>query len=187
MFLQSNAEHIPSFEGGGEEVGERKEEGDDIKDRLIFCAICWLVLSLPSHYIMSEIVNKQITTAHQRARRGSSTPSFSGGLSGKKTFVFTVHFNNISHFYLYRQKERKKKELHEDLYEPLSPNWPSIYGTCHSQDAEVPSQLFMARLPIMAHHSLNGIQPFTSECRPVPFFFQIEAVSPAEHAGEGCY
>lgn len=59
---------------------------------------------------MSEIVNKQITTAHQRARRGSSTPSFSGGLSGKKTFVFTGHFNNISHFYLYRQKKRKKKE-----------------------------------------------------------------------------
>lgn len=51
----------------------RKEEGEDIKDRLIFCAIYWLVLSQPSHYIMSKIVNKQITTAHQRSQRGSGT------------------------------------------------------------------------------------------------------------------
>lgn len=70
MFLQSNAEHIPPFAGkkqekkGGEK--RRKEEGEDIKDCLIFRAIYWLVLSQPSHYIMSKIVNKQITTAHQR-------------------------------------------------------------------------------------------------------------------------
>lgn len=107
---------FPRLREGGQKSGERKEEGDDIKDRLIFCAIYWLVLSLPSHYIMSEIVNKQITTAHQRARRGSSTPSFSGGLSGKKTFVFTVHFNNISHFYLCRQKKERKKKSYIRIY-----------------------------------------------------------------------
>lgn len=107
MFLQSNAEHIPSFEGGGEKkVGERKEEGDDIKDRLIFCAICWLVLSLPSHYIMSEIVNKQITTAHQRARRGSSTPSFSGGLSGKK-HLFLLSILIIYPIFICTAKKKK--------------------------------------------------------------------------------
>lgn len=51
------------------------------------------------------------------------------------------------------------RKLQEDLSEPLS----SIYGTCHSQDAAVSSALFMTRHPIMAHHSLNGIQLFTSE------------------------
>lgn len=80
MFLQSNAEHIPRLQGKNKKKKEkkgwekrRKEEGEDIKDRLIFCAIYWLVLSQPSHYIMSKIVNKQITTAHQRPQRGSGT------------------------------------------------------------------------------------------------------------------
>lgn len=59
----------------------------------------------------------------------------------------------------------------EDLYGPLSRNWPSIYGTCHSQDAEVPSQLFMARHPITAHHSLNGTQPFGAARRPAAAIF----------------
>lgn len=77
MFLQSNAEHIPPFAGKNKKKkwGEkrRKEEGGHIKGRLIFCAIYWLVLSQPSHYIMSKIVNKQITTAHQRPQQGSGT------------------------------------------------------------------------------------------------------------------
>lgn len=72
--------------------------------------------------------------------------------------------------------------MHEDLCEPLSLAWLSIYGTCHSQDAEVPSLLFMTRHPIMAYHSLNGIQLFTSEYQPVSFFFQIGHVN-GEHAG----
>lgn len=38
----------------------------------------------------------------------------------------------------------------------------------------------------MAYHSLNGIQLFTSEYRPVPFFFQIEAMSLLNVQG-GCY
>lgn len=81
----------------------RKEEGEDIKDRLIFCAIYWLVLSQPSHYIMSKIVNKQITTAHQRPQRGSGThcPALEVSLpptEEEKTFVFTVHLNNIYQF-----------------------------------------------------------------------------------------
>lgn len=91
-------------------------------------------------------------------------------LRRKKTFVFTVHLNNI---YLFV----KRKGLLEDLCEPLSMAWLSNYGTCHSQDAELPSLLFMTRHPIMAYHSLNGIQLFTSEYRPVSFFFQIEAMS----------
>lgn len=62
----------------------------------------------------------------------------------------------------------------------------SIYGTRHSRDAEVPSLLFMTRRPITAHHSLNGIQLFASECRPVPFFSQIEAMSLLSAQG-GCY
>lgn len=96
---------------------------------------------------------------------------------------------------MYRQKGKKKRGVkdgegdggaQEDLYGPLSRNWPSIYGTCHSRDAEVPSQLFMARHPITAHHSLNGTQPFGAAADPsLPFFFQIEAVSAAEHAGGG--
>lgn len=178
MFLQSNAEHIPPFAGKKQEKeGEktRREEGVDIKDCLIFCAICWLVLSQPSHYIMSKIVNKQITTAHQRPQWGSGThcPVLEVSLPAseeEKTFVFIVHLNNI---YIFVQRKR----LQEDLYEPLSLAWLSIYGTCHSQDAEVPSLLFMTRLPIMAYHSLNGIQLFASEYRPVPFFSQIEAMS----------
>lgn len=76
--------------------------------------------------------------------------------------------------------------MHEDLYEPLSLAGLSIYGTCHSQDAEVPSLLFMTRHPITAYHSLNGIQLFTSEYRPVPFFSQIEAMSLLNAQG-GCY
>lgn len=110
MFLQSNAEHIPPF--AGKKQGEKKggeEEGEDIKDRLIFCAIYWLVLSQPSHYIMSKIVNKQITTAHQRPQRGSGThcpaPEVSPPTTEEgKTFVFTVHLNNI---YLFFCTERK--------------------------------------------------------------------------------
>ena len=46
--------------GEGERGGGRK----GIKACLIFCAICWLVLPQPSYYIMSEIVNNQITTRH---------------------------------------------------------------------------------------------------------------------------
>lgn len=85
-----------------------EEEGGDIKDRLIFCAIYWLVLSQPSHYIMSKIVNKQITTVHQRPQWGSSThcPALEVSLpptEEEKTFVFTVHLNNIYPF-LYREK-----------------------------------------------------------------------------------
>lgn len=112
MFLQSNAEHIPRLQGENKEKkrGEtrRKEEGEDIKDRLIFCAIYWLVLSQPSHYIMSKIVNKQITTAHQRPQWGSGTHCPAPEVSPppteeEKTFVFTVHLNNI---YLFEQRKK---------------------------------------------------------------------------------
>lgn len=63
------------------------------------------------------------------------------------------------------------------LSEALSVARLSIYGTCHSQDAEVPSLLFMMRHPIMAYHSVDGTQLFTSEYQPGPFFSQIEAMS----------
>lgn len=180
MFLQSNAEHVPSLWRKKTREGKRKEEGADIKDCLIFCAICWLVLSQPSHYIMSKIVNKQITTEHQRPQRGSKTRGPAAEVSaagpGEKNICFYCPFK----LYILR------KRLNRDLYEPLFLAWLSIYGTCHSQDAEVPSLLFMTRHPIMAYHSLNGIQLFANEYRPVPFFSQIEATSLLNAQGS-CY
>lgn len=114
MFLQSNAEHIPCLWGKTrkKEGGKTwKEAGGDIKDCLIFCAIYWLVLSQPSHYIMSKIVNKQITTAHQRPQWGSGTHCPVSEVSQppaeeerKKNIVFIVHLNNI---YLFVQRKKK--------------------------------------------------------------------------------
>lgn len=69
MFLQSNAEHSPPV-AGGKQGGKGGRRGGG--NRLILCAIYWLVLSQPSHYIMSKTVNKQITTVHQRPQRGLS-------------------------------------------------------------------------------------------------------------------
>lgn len=99
---------FPPLQGKNKKKKGRGRRGGDIKDRLIFCAIYWLVLSQPSHYIMSKIVNKQITTAHRRPQRGSGTwrflwRSLCRQLRRKKTFVFTVHLNN-TYLFLYREK-----------------------------------------------------------------------------------
>lgn len=189
MFLQSNAEHIPPFAGKKQEKkgGEkgRKEEGGRHKGSSYF--LCHLLAStftaFPLHHV-KDCKQANNNSASETTVRERHTVllwrSLYRQLRRKKTFVFTVHLNKIYFFFV------QAKGLHEDLYEPLSLAWLSIYGTCHSQDAEVPSLLFMTRLPIMAYHSLNGIQLFTSEYRPVPFFFQIEAMSLLNMQG-GCY
>lgn len=142
MFLQSNTQR------GKREA--RGRGGGPHKGLSYF--LCHLrVLSAPSHYIMSEIVNKQITTVHHRPHWERPRGAFHSLQLPNSICFFIVHFI------------LQKKRLSKDLSEYVSMAKISIYGTCHSQDAEVSWWLFMMPHPIMAYHSLNGTQQFTSE------------------------
>lgn len=185
MFLQSNAEHIPCLKGKNKKKRDReKEKGGGGRHKGLSYFLCHLLAStftaIPLHHVKDckQANSNSALEATARERRTLSR-GLAAASGGRKKSIFIVYLNNI---YILDGEKR----LHEDLYEPLSLPWISIYGTCHSQDAEVPSLLFMTRHPIMAYHSLNGTQLFTSEYRPVPFFSQIEAMSVLSVQG-GCY
>lgn len=166
---------ISEEEGGG---------GEDIKDcRFSVPLTGYRNTFTASHYIMSKIVNKQITTVYQRPQSESRTKC-SGGVSsrrGKKhhcsfkyycmyTCIFSCSENWVARTFLWTSLSGLTKYL-----------WRMSFTGCRAAISVI-----YDKHPIMAHHSLNGVQQFTSESWPVPFFSQIEAMSPL-NAQWGCY
>lgn len=107
MFLQSNAEHIPRLQGGKkhERKGGEEEKGGGGRHKGPSYFLCHLLAStftaIPLHHV-KDCKQANNNSASETTVRERHILSCSGGLSAankeEKTFVFTVHLNNIYPF-----------------------------------------------------------------------------------------
>lgn len=153
MFPRSNAEHIPWSEGGrGGGGGKKRRLGGAghkgwsyLRCHLLACALA----ASPLHHVHHC---KQANNNSANEGAASSRDPAVKKKTKKKTFVFTVHFNNVYHFYLYRQKGKKERGVRD--------GWRRVgaggCGRIYMDHCLGTGQVFMARVTHRmqrCHHS----------------------------------